>query len=195
MVIGFGASPTMNYLAGAYWNGSLMSLPQLAVLNTLAVFAFTFPDPFLLFIVAAGFVVILRDRSKRTALEMFAIPFILTFVAASARLYPYLGDRQDMFLTPMIYVLAGFGFAHLAKVVRRQWVVPLLLLAIFLVGLISSLGYESYSGTENIRPIVNALSASYEPGDRIYVYYSAKYAFSYYYRKKRRVYDTRDSQS
>jgi uncharacterized membrane protein len=183
MVIGFGATPTMNYLSGAYWNGSLLSLLQLGVLNTLAVFAFTFPDPFLLCIVAVGFVVILRDTSRRTVLELFALPFILTFVAASARLYPYLGDRQDMFLTPMIYVLAGFGFDYLAKVVQRRRVVPMLLAAVFLVGFGSSVGYESYGGTEDIRPIASTLAASFETGDRIYVYYSAKYAFTYYYRK------------
>ena len=183
MVIGFGASPTMNYLSGAYWNGSVISLLQLAVLNTLAVFAFTFPDPFLLFMVAVGFVLILRDNRSRTALELFAVPFVLTFVAASARLYPYLGDRQDMFLTPMIYVLAGFGFDRLTKIAQRRWVVPLLLAVVFLVGLGSSVGYESYGGTEDIRPIVSALSTSFETGDRIYVYYSAKYAFTYYYRK------------
>jgi uncharacterized membrane protein len=182
MTVGFGATSTVTYLAGAYWNGSLSSLLGLAVFNTLDIFAFTFPDSLFLFVAGVGFIITLRDRSSHIALWMFVLPVVLTFVTAFARLYPYQGDRQDMFLTPMIYVLAGFGFGYLLNVVQRRWVLLLLLLVVFVVGLRSTRGYLNYPGTENIRPIVNALSTSFEKGDKIYVYYAAKPAFTYYYR-------------
>jgi uncharacterized membrane protein len=182
MTIGFGATGTNMYLTGSYWNGSLISLFRLAVSNTYNIFIFTFPSGIFLFIAGVGLIFTLRDRNSHTAMIMFAFPTILTFIMAFAKLYPYQGARQDMFLTPMIYVLVGLGFGHLLNTIQQRWITSLLVFLIITSGISSTFSYLNDPGYENIRPIISTLSKSFRSGDKIYVYYAAQPAFTYYYR-------------
>ncbi|MBI4641884.1 MAG: glycosyltransferase family 39 protein [Candidatus Tectomicrobia bacterium] len=182
---GLGAAPGYNYLVQAYWDGSLLSLTRLAIGNTLRIFAFAYPDhgsSLFFFTFCIGLLAALRERNGRTALMMFAVPMVVTFAAAWARLYPYHGDRHDIFLTPMIYVLAGFGFSYLSNLDKKQIVRVTLVLVVGLSGLRSTYGYLMDPGPENIKPPVTILSSSFKPEDRIYIYYGAIPAFRYYYR-------------
>jgi uncharacterized membrane protein len=178
----FASTSTSNYLSDTYWSGTLSSFFKLAISNTKNIIDFTFPGYFFLFMACVGFIAILQKRISHVALMMFSIPLMLTFVAACARLYPYQGIRQDIFLTPMIYVLVGFGFGNLRNVIRQRWVVMLLLLFTIYTGFRSTLNYLQDTGLENIRPIITTLSDNFEIGDRIYVNSYAKPAFTYYYR-------------
>jgi hypothetical protein len=45
------------------------------------------------------------------------------------------------------------------------------------------IAYLRSPGTEDLRPVVSALSSAFRTGDRIYVYYGAAPAFQYYYRQ------------
>lgn len=184
MRVGFGATSTISYLSRGYWDGgSLRSLLSLAITNTLNIFDFTVPGGyFTYFIVGVGFISVLQDRNRYIALMMFVFPVILTFIVASARLYPYLGARQDMFLTPMIYLLVGFGFDSLLKVIQQRWIILLLLLFTFFIGFKPTLDYLKSTGDEIMKPVANALSKDFEKGDKIYVYFAAKPGFTYYYR-------------
>jgi hypothetical protein len=95
----------------------------------------------------------------------------------------------------MIYVLAGFGFAYLSRLDKTENISTyaikpkigrniLLILALILGlnGIRSTYQYLMDPGPENIRPLVRTLSASFQPEDRIYIYYGASYPFRYYYR-------------
>ncbi|MFC1620703.1 glycosyltransferase family 39 protein [Candidatus Omnitrophota bacterium] len=207
MESGFGAG----YLANAYWDGSLGSLIKLATVNTYQFFAFASSASGLFcFIFFIGFLNELKKRSDRTALMLLIFPMVITFIAACARLYPYLGRRQDIFLVPMIYVFAGFGFEFLSKLdlvqtrclpkadnasgqgKKRIIILPLVLILGF-VGLYRTGEYLKDPGFQHIRPVIKTLSASFEPKDRMYIYYGANPAFRYYYRKNmdRRIYGVR----
>ena len=113
---------------------------------------------------------------------MFALPTLLTFITAVANLYPYQGIRQDIFLTPMIYVFFGFGVDYLFKITQKKWVILLLILFAILTGIRYTLSYINWPGSENMRPVAATLSELFEKGDIIYVYYGAEPAFTYYYR-------------
>ena len=182
MTVGFGATSKIVYLSDAYWNGSIRSLLNFAISNMRNILDFTFSGELFIFVVVIGLIFILRDRNNYIALLMFAFPTILTFVLACARLYPYQGARQDIFLTPMIYLLCGFGFYYLLKIVQLRWIIFLILLFIIMFGSKPTIDYLNNTGAENIRPVVATLSNDYEVGDKIYVYYSAKPAFTYYYK-------------
>ena len=84
----------------------------------------------------------------------------------------------------MIYVLAGFGFNYAWTIDRKKLIIGPLVLVFGLVGLLSARNYLMSSSAEHIKPIVETLSSSYKPGDKIYVYYGAQPAFTYYYRGK-----------
>lgn len=188
--VGFGATPTSNYLQGAYWNGSLSSIVDFALKNTVEIFKFAYPtsdifnysvEVLFIFIASIGFITLLISRNW-TVLALLIIPMVCTLAAAIARLYPYHGERQTIFLLPMIYILIGFGFDYLLKIDRKKVAVIPLVVILGIGGLMSTYDYLNWQGVENIKPIVKMLSSSYEPGDEIYIYYGARYAFSYYYR-------------
>ncbi len=172
-----------SYLASAYWNGTFKGLLRLALINTARILKFTFPGPlpFLVFF-GTGLVYAARHRDGRIALMMFAIPMFITFAAACGRLYPYRGNRQDIFLTVMIYILLGFGFEYLLSRANRIFVLALTVVFLF-YGLRDTARYlEKPEKYEDIRPVCRTLARLVEPGDRIYVYGFAPPAFSYYYR-------------
>jgi hypothetical protein len=179
---GFETSPTTTFLLDAYWNGSIKSIFSLVFYNTNNIFDFTFHGLMFLFVVVIGFIAALIKKHNRIALLMLIFPMALTFLAACARLYPYQGIRQDIFLTPMIYVFFGFGINHLLKIIQEKWVVILLLLFITVItGFKPTLSYLNNPGPENMRPVAAALRKLFENGDKIYVYYAATPAFEYYY--------------
>jgi len=176
---GFGAY----YLGHAYWDGSPRSFFKFAMVNTHSLFTFAyFARGIFFFICYVGFLVALSKPHGRAALMMLAFPVLITFAAACARLYPYYGARQDIFLTPIIYVLAGFGVEFLLKVDRKRISILILTLALGLAGLHYTRVYLKYAGNENIKSVVAVLSDSFESEDRIYIYYGAEPAFKYYYR-------------
>ncbi|MGQ9676376.1 MAG: glycosyltransferase family 39 protein [Chloroflexota bacterium] len=180
---GFGASPTSNYLSSAYWEGSLHSLSRLAFVNTLEIFSFAHPLSILFVpLCLIGLVLAAMLPSGRVAVAMFAVPMLVTFAAACARAYPYHGQRQVIYLAPMIYVLAGFGYTCLLRMGPRRVLALVVALALVLSGVASSWQWLSSAGPENTKPVLAALSSRSKPEDVVYVYYGAIPAFRYYYR-------------
>jgi hypothetical protein len=178
---GFGQA----YLAQSYWDRSLGSLVRIAVEGTYATVDFAFPaGPLLLFLTCLGLLAAVRTLDGRAAALMFAVPMTVSLAAAVARLYPHSGSRQSMFLLPMMYVLAGFGFDHLSKWDANRILVTISLVLVFgLTGFRSTVPYLLSPGAENIKPVTNTLSAQVQQGDRIYIYSEAVPAFRYYYRR------------
>lgn len=180
---GFGASPASNYLSSAYWEGSLHSLSRLAFVNTLEIFGFAHPASFLFVpLCLIGLVLAATSPSSRVAVAMFAVPMLVTFAAACARAYPYHGQRQVIYLAPMIYVLAGFGFTRMLRIGPRRLLALAVALVLVLSGVTSSWQWLSSAGPENTKPVLAALSSQLKPEDAVYIYYGSIPAFRYYYR-------------
>lgn len=180
---GFGAT---TYLEQAYWSGSLISLPKFAIENSVDIFHFAYPGTLFLFCLCLGLFVALREPNTRKIALMFILPTAITFLAAIARLYPYHGDRQIIFLTPMIYLTAGFGIGHLTRLDEKKIITVLLVLIIALSAIKSTTSesthqYLAEAGRHHVRPIMTTLSSSLQPGDRIYIAYDGVPIFRYYY--------------
>lgn len=177
---GFAAT---SYLASGYWiDGSLRSLAKLAVRNTRDLFGFSYPGAYLVFlIVCLGLLKALREIKDFTPIVMLFLPLGLIFATASARLYPYIGSRHNIFLTVMIYIFLGLGLKSLLSLSQRRVVSCILILAFALGGLVHTSQSLNSAGIENIKPLIETLSSSFRYGDRIYIYYGAVPAFKYYY--------------
>jgi hypothetical protein len=186
MKIGFGATSTTNYLANAYWDGMFKTLGQFLVSNTIDQFAFVFPmAEMAMILIGMGVLYAAQSRTGRTALMMLLAPVGLTMIAALARLYPYRGGKQDIFLAPMLLVMLGFGLEGLRQLRLKRWGMALATGAATILIMSSCSATSQYlkgPSRENITPILQVLVSSLRPGDRIYVYYGARPAFTYYNR-------------
>lgn len=172
------------YLRDAYFQGTPGSLAQLLVTNTHALLEFAFPSAMLLFaLVTIGLLVAARDARTRPAVALLLVPLLVTIAAALFRLYPYLGDRQCIFLLPMVYVATALALEHLARVGGALVAVPVGL-ALALSGVREAGAYLAQPSWEPMRPMVAHLDSARTPGEGVYAYYGAAPAFRYYYRKE-----------
>ncbi|MFH1038953.1 MAG: glycosyltransferase family 39 protein [PVC group bacterium] len=92
---------------------------------------------FVFFAAGAG---ILYSRRRRIVLLAFLAPFLLTFIAAALHKYPYGHNaRFNLYLAPIICLLAGLGGTKLIslipKVKTRTLIFKLLILLMVLLGL------------------------------------------------------------
>lgn len=178
---GFGA----DYMRLGYWDGMIQHLLRMVILNTADIIGFAFPAAYLLTgFVIFGIIGIIRDRSpmKAISLMMLGIPLATTFIFALARLYPYMGARQTIFLLPMIYVFAAIGTAFLFSIKRIRYILVVPMAVLIFQGAGETAGYLESEGVENMRPVIATLASSIARDDLIYVYYGAVPAFEYYFR-------------
>jgi Dolichyl-phosphate-mannose-protein mannosyltransferase len=172
------------YLATAYWDGSASSLGRLGLSQTLLLFDYAHPmGELLLLLVALGLLGSWREREGRRAATMLLSVFAVTLAAALAGLYPYSGRRHVFLLLPMIYVLAGLGFAwalRLEPAPKARLLALTLVALVSLGGLRGSLHELRTTEPEHLRPVVEALAAARRPGDGLYVYSWAGPSFRYY---------------
>lgn len=180
------ASSPNHYLYNAYWNGTIRSLFTFIQKNSYVIIKFSFSSNMFLFLTIIGFIfLILNIKYYSNSFLLFLVPMVLTILLAIFGLYPYHGDRQDIFLTPMIYLLAGFGINYLWELDKKRWATIILFSFPIFSGIIQSIDYLNSPGVENIIPIVNKLKESKEDDDSVYVYYAAKPAFDYYFRDQK----------
>lgn len=177
-----GLTGQYTYLAEGFANGSLRSMIHLALLQTPRILELAYPSALVVFLVALGLTLGGTAGTARRAIYLLVVPLAITFAAAVMHVYPYMGSRQDLFLTPMIYVVASVGFVALgaARNGRRVALVASLLLIGY--GLREDFWHYQSAGPEPIRPIVDELEKRIQQGDRIYVYDSR--AFDYYTRNR-----------
>ena len=129
-------------------------------------------------LVGLGIVRFWRTPDGRRAILLLITPVLVTLGAACLRLYPYLGGRQSMMLTVMLYVCAASGFV-LLRSLDWKWVGTTIVVAwLAAEGVYGA--YRTLISTEpqHMRPVVAQLAERVEPGDRIYVYHFAVDAVS-----------------
>jgi hypothetical protein len=170
-----------------YWSAGFMPLPPWS-LEQLRWFSRTLggtlqnvaglrPPPVAAMLVGVGFFVLLRDN-RRTWWNL-SLPALVTLLASGLRLYPFKG-RTIFFLAPLLYLLAGAGFAFFWQ--RGERVLGALLLAVLLVPAGIRKGEGLFrSDRESAVPAVLAYARDHwRDGDFIYVYSGAEYTFRYY---------------
>jgi uncharacterized membrane protein len=179
------------YLAENYFDARTMNLLGFLNRNTRGLLDFFLPGRVTIQGFAIGtviFCVALVCARKFDPLTLLASSSVLvTACAAVARLYPYGGIRQCLFLSPAVALLAGAVFSELL-----QWLRGFLRPAatIGLVALILFSGYQNvlrawpYGEYEDIKSILRELAKSSAPDDQVWVNHDAVPAVEFYLQGK-----------
>jgi hypothetical protein len=163
---GFGAG---GHLSGAYWIGSSESALSYLLRQTKDIVDFAFPGYMFLVLFYAGGVVLVFSPQAWNQLIYVSAPFLVVAAAGLTRLYPYHAGRQDLFLTPLLYLTAAFGLDYLLRIDPKK-VVPFLF--VVLVARKASQGlpvYYSSEGQSGVARIVEHIKTVAQPGDPVYV--------------------------
>lgn len=124
-------------------------------------------------------VIDLARQHRRSLLLLFAVPFLLTFIAAAMRRYPYGGSaRVAQHLAAIICLLAGCGAADLIAWLPRVGVAPkrsatvaFIVLAGFGIAGMARDIFKPYKtdADRQVRQIVRDIAATAGPADRVIV--------------------------
>ncbi len=173
----------IQYLAQGYWDPATRSLGTFILDQTLDLIHFSYADlTFFPILLAIGLASILLDKGRRNVLLWIFIPIGLALILGILRIYPFLGARQDIYLTPLVFLLGGLGFDYLFKNDPKRILVSIMIVSVIVPNFQSVLDYYQSPGYEDSRPIINQLKTNLQPGDKVYVYYAAEFAFRYYFR-------------
>ena len=115
----------------------------------------------------AGGVALWR-RGERVAVAALAGPVVTTVAAASAGLYPFIGQRVCLFLAPPLLVLAAVGAAWLLRARPTAVRMTATALAVVPLGFAAVDGVRAAATAEPLpRRAAAALARHYEAGDAI----------------------------
>ncbi|MCG3181002.1 MAG: hypothetical protein BIFFINMI_03369 [Phycisphaerae bacterium] len=172
------------YLSSAYFQGTAASLWNVLVNNTglLMGFMFGLALPLLVVLSVLGAIGLARDVHGRAALWLWAVPLTITMIGAIVRLYPYSGRRQDLFLTPMFYLLAAAGGQWLFDRLRtgqRQLATAATAILLTLLAA-ASLREVRHADIQPMKEVLATISRERQASDRVVPVYKARPAWYYY---------------
>ncbi len=184
-----GTSPW--YLQQYYFDPRAMSLLRFLGLNSKGLLNYFMPGRVVTacFVIAA--VIFCVTQAWKRRLELITLLVItsvaITACASLARLYPFGGIRQCLFLAPGIILFAGVAFADLLQRFKGSWQ-PIV--AVGFVAVILFSGYRGllrqwpYGEYEDTLSILWELAKSSAPNDQVWVNHDAVDAFSFYMPQK-----------
>jgi hypothetical protein len=180
-----------------YWTDHFMPMPPIApgdlawIADHLVAF-FTMPGGwggelmplggFAAFLALVG----LREfaRERWTVAVALAAPVAFLLFASGLQKYPF-GGRLLLFLIPFAVLLVARGTGALFDAAREKHRFAAIAMLVLLLG---GAAWESSAvirrplRNENVRPVIAQMRAEMQPGDRVYVFYSAIPAFKFYTR-------------
>jgi len=175
------------YLAAYYFDPKTMSLLRFLGTNSKGLLSFFIPGQLvsLCFLIAAVIFCVAQALKRKfdpiTILVFTSIA--ITFCASVAKLYPYGGIRQCLFLAPGLILFAGVTFANLLQRVRGSWqpIVTIAVLAFILFsGYRGMLRQWPYGEYEDTLSILRELARSSAQNDQVWVNHDAVAAFQFY---------------
>ncbi len=182
---------TANAYLQQYWSANVMPLPPHTYVEArwyVRAFFGLFLDPggFELLTALAAFAFLIGLvtlwSEERSLLLILVLPIGFTLVASGLRQYPF-GHRLILFLEPSLLLVMAAGADRLRTATRTSasFVSPLLLALLFVEPVASATrSLVSAKRYEDVRPAVRQLSDRWRPGDTLYLYFDAQYAFRYY---------------
>ncbi len=137
--------------------------------------------PQILFVIG----VICMGLKKRHLFYMLSSPILFTLIASSFHKYPFVG-RLLLFLVPLYLILIAEGAGYCINFVNRFS--PFLQIIVIGFLIFSPLQYAvnclvTPRTVQEIKEVLAFIKERRKPGDVIYVYHSAQYAFKYYAKK------------
>jgi uncharacterized membrane protein len=187
----FQPGKTFWYLEANYFDPKTMSLLRFLGTNSRGLLSFFIPGQViaLCFVVGAVIFCIAQALNRKfdpiTLLVFTSVS--ITICASIARLYPYGGIRQCLFLAPGLILFAGVVFADLLQRLRGslQPAVTIAFMALILFsgyrGMLRQWPYGEYEDTLSILRELSRLSA---PNDQVWVNHDAVEAVDFYLQGK-----------
>lgn len=121
-------------------------------------------------------------RTNKLRLSLILLPMLVTILVSIARLYPF-DDRWILFLVPFALLLVAEGTIFIVARTRSTYpAIGIVLVGLLLFHPIASETFRLLSarGSEEVRPVLQFVIDNRADGDKLYVYYGARKAFSYY---------------
>jgi len=187
----FHAGKTQWYLAENYFDPKTMSFVHFLSTNSTGLLNFLIPGHVidLCFVVCAVIFCILQvlGRKYDTITLLIFASISISICASVARVYPYGGVRQCLFLAPVVALFAGVAFADLLERIKgplrpaaTAGVMVLIVLSLFR----GMLQQWPYTEVEDTRSVLKELAKSMAPSDQVWVNHDAVAAFEFYLLKK-----------
>lgn len=127
-------------------------------------------------------VLAMRDQGRVLHAALLFSPIPVMAIAVGLGQYP-LGTRFGMFLVPSLVMMLAAGLEALVRATASlsPIVGPLLVVALLTVPVVRSADpLGAPQSLEEQKEVVSYIAEHRRPGDTIYVYYAAQYAFAYY---------------
>jgi hypothetical protein len=121
-------------------------------------------------------------RRNRAALALILVAAAAVVAAAGIQAYPVL-TRTILFLLPFVILLVSEGVVALGSLFRDRAVLATAVLALAVLAIPAKNAGEHLVNPrqrEEMKPVLRYLVDEWHPGDALYVFYRAQYAFRYY---------------
>jgi uncharacterized membrane protein len=187
----FQSGKTPWYLASYYFDRKTMNLRGFLRVNSRDLLSFLIPGRgiVLCLTLAAVIFCVARARSRKVdSATLLTFSSLLIVICASvARVYPYGGVRQCLFLAPVLALFAGVVFAEILHWLKRslQPAATVAVMALLLLSLSRGmLNLWPYQEVEDTQSLIKELVRSSAPNDQVWVNHDAVAAFEFYLQTK-----------
>jgi uncharacterized membrane protein len=182
---------TQWYLAADYFDSKGSSVASFIAKNTMDLLSFAFAGRVACLCIVFGAVLYcitqIRDRRFET-ITLVTFSCVLIVVCTSlARVYPYGGIRQCLFLSPLLALFAGCSLASLLQPLRPNLrpIAAAVILAIISLSLLRTMRHSSpYEEFEDTKSVIRELAQSCEPSDQVWVNHDIVPPFQFYFPAK-----------
>jgi hypothetical protein len=185
----FQAGKTPWYLASQYFDHRTTSLLHFLGTNSMQLLAFSMPGRVLdmFFFIAAVIFCVRQVIGRKCDLItlLLGTSLLITMGASVARMYPYGGVRQCLFLAPVLALFAGVAFADLLQRLKGpSWsVLTVALMAVVVLSLYRGMLKDSpYKEFEDTQTVLKELARSIAPNDEVWINHDAVDAVEFYQR-------------
>jgi hypothetical protein len=180
------------YLAADYLDPKRASLLRFLGQNSADLLRFVIPGRLLYVLVALSIAIFcvaeIRRRTLHPALLLTFLSLFITLGASIARVYPYGGVRQCLFLAPGIALTAGIAFSDLLQQIKmpsQRNAATIAVTAVIVVSLYrGTLKQWPYGEYEDIQSVLGSLNRGLAPQDQVWVNHDAVPAVQFYRRTK-----------
>lgn len=178
-----GVTRTVSYLSSGYWDRTIESPWGFIISRSESLSLFAFPGALFVFLLLTGLLSTARDRSARPGLAVVVASLAIAIGAALVHAYPFGGIRQDIYLTPMLYVMAAVGAAVIGAASQRWQPLVVIAALIAVVGLKGIRSHYIDVGYEPIPLLIAEFVRGRALDDELYVSQRTISAFRYYNRE------------
>ncbi len=175
------------YIAQNYFDPRSHGLLGFLGTNTKQLVEFVIPGrvAYLCFLLAAFVYILLQAIRKKVSTVTVLLFASLAVIsgAALARLYPYGGVRQCLFLAPGLALFLGVALAEVLQRIKPpfQMSVTAVVLAVVVISLFrGTMKQWPYGEVEDTQSILRYLEDNSSPGDQVWVNHDAVPAFDFY---------------